>query len=589
MNNILILNSSNEYTTTDKFLYLTSDFIAKAIRIKKGLMIDYPPSFIIAPKSHKVIKDFIRKCTLILDYKFNDDKKIKNSIVYICVVGNEADSIDYIENLSNYSMIKYDLIITKNKKHFHTLNQHIKNKTKVILCENYFNNKMTIDDRFIKIINLFAINGKENILNSLLRIGSNYNDLTKYAIYHNYYSYLGLIRRALILKNIKLKTAHNLSKFRQNFLNTVFSLLPINKKLIVIRAFQNSYSCNPKYICNELLSRKRKYKIVWITNLKGNSLNEFPTDIIISKPNSLKTWFYLCTAKIIIDNNVRKILPKFRKNRLFIQTWHGSLGIKKFGNVWSTKTMSQANKFTSYIISNSNFEDYVYKSSIWKSTPILKIGHPRNDIFFYDFKSLLKIKQSIYERYNIDTKYKTVLYAPTFRNQHLYGSQAEKQNISMYITEFNKLLETLENKFNSKFVLLLRLHPHLKNKIKLSNAGNNVIDVSTYPDIQELMIASDVGITDYSSWIYDYILSDKPAFIYIGQDNYEDERELYYPLAETPFSVSTTEEELLMNISEFNYLEYKKKVKAFLNKMGCVDDGLSSVKLVNLINNIIQE
>ena len=57
-----------------------------------------------------------------------------------------------------------------------------------------------------------------------------------------------------------------------------------------------------------------------------------------------------------------------------------------------------------------------------------------------------------------------------------------------------------------------------------------------YSDIQELMVSSDALITDYSSCIYDFMLSRKPGFIYATDaDKYNNGRGLYYSLTSTPF------------------------------------------------------
>ena len=66
---------------------------------------------------------------------------------------------------------------------------------------------------------------------------------------------------------------------------------------------------------------------------------------------------------------------------------------------------------------------------------------------------------------------------------------------------------------------------------------DGVVDVTDYPDIQELMMISDVAITDYSSWIYDYVLSRKPGFIFATDiEEYNTERGFYYPIRVYSFS-----------------------------------------------------
>ena len=80
---------------------------------------------------------------------------------------------------------------------------------------------------------------------------------------------------------------------------------------------------------------------------------------------------------------------------------------------------------------------------------------------------------------------------------------------------FEKLIKTVSEKFGGKWVVMMRLHPRLVNLMQ-DFAGNKdfIIDATNYSDIQELMVSSDALITDYSSCIYDFMLSRKPGFIY---------------------------------------------------------------------------
>ena len=102
------------------------------------------------------------------------------------------------------------------------------------------------------------------------------------------------------------------------------------------------------------------------------------------------------------------------------------------------------------------------------------------------------------------------------------------------------------------YTLNLKTNPYIK-------------DVSKYSDIQELMLITDVGITDYSSWIFDFLLTGKPAFIYADDIYlYEDERGFYYPLSTTPFPIAQTSDELQRNIIKFDLQKYENKANELL-------------------------
>lgn len=140
--------------------------------------------------------------------------------------------------------------------------------------------------------------------------------------------------------------------------------------------------------------------------------------------------------------------------------------------------------------------------------------------------------------------------------------------------------------------MAIRQHPRLAGLMKHRDReqGDSVIDVTDYPDIQELLAVADVVITDYSSAIFDFMLTEKPGFL-LAEDyeNYKDMRGLYYPLEETPFPLARSEEELLENIAGFDEDAYKEKVRQFLHRKGTREDGNAAKRVVGLIKEIISK
>ena len=108
--------------------------------------------------------------------------------------------------------------------------------------------------------------------------------------------------------------------------------------------------------------------------------------------------------------------------------------------------------------------------------------------------------------------------------------------------------------------------------------------------MQELLCVTDIGISDYSSWLCDYLLTKRPAFIYaVDIEEYNTERGLYYPLETTPFSIATTNEELIENIRKFDLEEYQRRAEIFLKEKGCIDDGHASDRIVKVIQKIMEK
>ena len=123
-----------------------------------------------------------------------------------------------------------------------------------------------------------------------------------------------------------------------------------------------------------------------------------------------------------------------------------------------------------------------------------------------------------------------------------------------------------------------------KSRDNLRKGNENVIDVTDYADMQELISMADIAITDYSSWIYDFVLQRRPGFIFATDiDLYNNERGFCYPLEQTPFAIATNNAQLLQNIRDFNQPVYLDKVEAFLKDKGCMEDGHASERCVDKV------
>ena len=104
------------------------------------------------------------------------------------------------------------------------------------------------------------------------------------------------------------------------------------------------------------------------------------------------------------------------------------------------------------------------------------------------------------------------------------------------------------------------------------------------------MLVVDVGVTDYSSWAYDFILTRKPLFIYATDINdYENERGFYFSLESTPFPLAKNNYELIENVRLFDFEKYTNEVNSFLIEKGCIEDGHASEKIVEKLKELMRE
>ena len=368
--------------------------------------------------------------------------------------------------------------------------------------------------------------------------------------------------------------------------------MKVDPKQIMFISFQGDYTCNPKYIAEELRKRNKGYKIVWSAREESLYNESFPPEFKLITQYSMDFYRELGRSKMVVSNSVefQKKMSAKKKEQIWMETWHGSLGIKRFdassnnGREW-VAAAKRVGKLSDYIISNSTFENDVYRGTFWPTTTILEYGHPRNDILFNRTDALRtemlnKVIPAKHRRDNGEKDpFKYVLYAPTFRDSH---------SLTPYAVDYDRLCAALSERFGGKWKVIIRLHPTVRNSVKKPKYGGNVIDLSEYPDIQEIMLVADAAITDYSSWIYDYILTGKPGFIFATDiKSYDQERGFYFPLSSTPFPIAKNNEELENNILQFDEARYQTEVEAFLKDKGCFENGDAAKRTADLIETIM--
>lgn len=376
------------------------------------------------------------------------------------------------------------------------------------------------------------------------------------------------------------------------------SFFKVKKNRILLhQPFKFGYDCNPRYIAEELIKRKIFDEIIWVTRSTRAENAKYPPEIkVVSESDVFKLLYYFSTSFICISNSyfgVEKFNFK-KKKQIFIDTWHGALGIKKIGMAEhknlqdqesSKEIIKQKIGLVDIFISNSDFETDVYKKALLFDKKIYKFGHPRNDVFFENssyYIDKLKAKENIKEflKNKFDENKKIVLYAPTFRHTACNDC---------YDLDYNLLLALLEEKFNEKFILALKFHPttHFISR-SIVKESDRIFDFTCYTDMQGLMAVSDIMLTDYSSCIFDFMLQRKPAFVYASDiDEYNTERGFFYPLETTPFPIIKNNNELKNKILNFNEQEYKNNVEQFLREKGCLEDGYASERVVDLIESLL--
>jgi CDP-glycerol glycerophosphotransferase len=354
----------------------------------------------------------------------------------------------------------------------------------------------------------------------------------------------------------------------------------VKKNKIFIQNFNGKgYGDNPKYIAEEILRRGIDVVLVWAA--RSEFSNDFPKAVRVVSYRSIRAIYEEVTSSIWIDNCRKQLYVRKRKTQIYIQTWHGTVNLKKIEkdvelqlSSYYVKQAKHDSSMANLFISDSKFTSQLYRSSFWYNGEILECGSPRDDILI---KQNNDIKDKVKKYFNIADNTKIILYAPTFR---------DNLNIDVYNIDYKLILNNLDKQTHETWIFLIRMHPNITEMSKYFVYNREVFNASNYCDIQELLLASDMLITDYSDCMYECALMNKPVFLYISDyEQYKRERGFYFDLNALPFPCALNNNELLQNILNFDIVQYINLLNDFFLKVGIVKDGNASQRVVGRIIN----
>lgn len=348
-------------------------------------------------------------------------------------------------------------------------------------------------------------------------------------------------------------------------------ICPVKQNKIVFISYHGGgYGDNPKYIAEVLRQQERKWDMVWLCKKLDEPL---PEGIRRVKYGSNRALREIASAKYFIDNARSSPRPPKRKGQIYLQTWHGGMGFKESeGQVeeklsaYYVAAAKRDGANCDGIISSCKWQTELFKEYYWlnEKTEILEYGLPRNDKLF-DEASMRNTEAKVRKAMDLDDETKIVLYMPTFRDDH---------STDGYKLDYPGVVAAFEKRFGGKFVMLVRLHPNVKNQDGFIPFGDSVINATHYPDAQELYMTADFLISDYSSSVFDFALLRRPVFLCaLDLEHYLRTRGLTDVYEKCAFPKAYTSEALLRCIEEFSEDAYKRDFEKFLEYWQPFDQG----------------
>ena len=374
------------------------------------------------------------------------------------------------------------------------------------------------------------------------------------------------------------------NEFLNRYAHKIADEYPIQSNKVIIS--MGTYAEHGKYVTAQLLKMNEDIDI-WTVN---NQNMEYPKGVrIVSSAKSKQLIKEMETAKVwLYGTPVPSFLVK-RKEQIYIQTKHrGNLTLKKCilantkNNESTLERLKLSCSWIDYILSGCEYDEDVSRANYDFHGKFLRFGSPKSDVMFH----VEKYKKKIYEFFNLNSEDKILMYAPTFREDNI----KRIQDFQWLGLDFEMLKDSLTKKFGGEWKIFLRLHPAVKTRSKQIKKPNYVIDVSDYGDGQELVAATDVMISDYSTIMFEPAYALRPVFLYTpDKDTYEkNDRELFISYESLPFPISVSNVELAEQIKNFDENKYRQAVKKFLDDYGVHEDGHSSERLAKFVINLLK-
>jgi CDP-glycerol glycerophosphotransferase len=353
------------------------------------------------------------------------------------------------------------------------------------------------------------------------------------------------------------------------------------REVILYDSFNGKqYSDAPRAVHERLSATKSPQQHLWVTR---DGQAPIPAGTRTVEANSREWFEALATSRYVVANTHLPGWFRRREGQVVAQTWHG-IGFKKvafdmpgvlFANKGYLESLEQEAPNWSFLVSPSSFCTDIMRRAFRYEGEILEIGSPRNDVLITGDREFITAR--VRRTLGIPYDKKILLYAPTWRDDEFYGRGRYKFTLHLDVSQFPSHIQ-------EEYVLLVRRHPNAVDDV-LGQNSDFVFDVANYPDVRDLLVATDVLITDYSTISLDFVNTGRPVLFYAYDlAKYRDNlRGFYFDLEhEGPGPVIQTTHEVIESLQNLEEASEKYRDRyARFHKMFChAEDGHATERLI---------
>jgi CDP-glycerol glycerophosphotransferase len=358
---------------------------------------------------------------------------------------------------------------------------------------------------------------------------------------------------------------------------------PLDPALAVYGAYWNrGISCNPAAIHAKARELAPHIKGVWVVSSRNK--HRVPPGVEYVIEGSRSYWQTMARATYLINNSSFPGGFTKRPGQVYLQTHHGT-PLKKMGldqrrypagthGISFTKVLAHTDQWDYSLSANPHSTEVwerVYPSTAYQA---LEAGYPRNDVYFTAGEGdVARMRESL----GVGADRTVLLYAPTHRDYQ-----------KGFLPRLD--LERFVRSLGEEYVVLVRAHYFYGADAGL-RTHPQLIDVTSHPSVENLCLASDALVTDYSSLMFDYACLNRPIVTYAPDwQAYRLARGTYFDLlsgraGETPGAVATSEEELVevFRGGAWNSAEATALRTAFRARFCPYDDGGAAERVVRRV------
>jgi CDP-glycerol glycerophosphotransferase len=350
---------------------------------------------------------------------------------------------------------------------------------------------------------------------------------------------------------------------------------PLDPDLVAFSAYWGqAFSCNPRAIYLRMRELRPHLRGVWV--VKAGSEHLLPAGVPHVLEGSDAYYSLMARATYLVNNvNFPNDVVK-RPGQVHLQTHHGTplktMGLDLVHAAHTSlglnfrRLMKRVERWD-YSISANPFSTEVWERVYPSGTYVsIETGYPRNDeLALATDAEKMRVRAVL----GIGENQCVLLYTPTHRE---------------YTKHYVPLLDPvrLAEHLGADWTILVRGHYFYRDVAAGEHA--RVVDVAAYPSIEELSIASDLLVTDYSSLMFDYAVLDRPIVIYAPDwDEYRTQRGTNFDLmAEPPGAVATSQDELtdLLRSGRYDDDASTRLRVAFRERFTTLEDGRAAERVV---------